>query len=274
MKKPRAAILLILCGIVSLAASNPATTVLDTGADVKLFDTFFGRFGTHPSSVVIRESNGIRLHLPAEPKGAKPTGLYSYFALAGDFEVSASYEAINLPPPTAGYGVGFGLAVETKGPDGDVTVRRGVWDKEGAGLQVVRGKPDAAGVMKYEAKFFPVPAKSGRVILRREKANLLVLSAADYLDEPRELIKVPFTTKTVRTLLVFADSGGSATVVDGRFTDLTVRAAEITGGIPKRDRDRTPIWVIVLAIVLAISIGGGLWWFLSRRKRKLSVTPS
>ncbi|MBN9518089.1 hypothetical protein J0H58_06165, partial [bacterium] len=156
-----AAALAALAAAALVARADP-TTVLDTAANGRLFDTHFGRYGPRPTRVVVREAQGVRLRLPAEATGAKPTGLYSYFALAGDFEVSAGYEVIDVPPPTDGYGAGFGLAVETKGPDGDVTVRRGQWKGEGSGVQVVRGRPDAAGAMGYEATFFPTKAKKGR----------------------------------------------------------------------------------------------------------------
>jgi len=119
--------------------------------------------------VATRDKLGLRLRLWADPKGAKPTGLYSYFALSGDFEVSANYDVLDVPPPTDGYGTGFGLAFETKSEDGDVTVRRGQWKGEGSGVQIVRGKPDDAGQMQYEAKFFPTRAKRGTIVFRREK---------------------------------------------------------------------------------------------------------
>lgn len=250
----------------AVASADP-TTVLDTAANGRLFDTHFGRYGPRPTRVVTREAKGVRLKLPAEAKGAKPTGLYSYFALAGDFEVAAAYEVIDVPEPTAGYGAGFGLAVETKGPDGDVTVRRGQWKGEGSGVQVVRGRPDAAGVMGYEATFFPTKAKKGRVVLRREKAELVVRTSDSPTGEPTELTRVPFTDKTIRTLLVFADSGGSPTVVDGRLTGLTVTAGEITGGIPERDRDHTPWWVIAVAVALAVVIGVVIWRRVVRRRK-------
>lgn len=259
-------LLLFLIGVAGPSGSKPTTT-LDISANPLLYKTHFGRFGPRSTKVVIVESNGgIRLYLPAESKGAKQAGMYSYFALAGDFEVSANYELINVPMPTKGYGAGFGLAVDTGGLEGDVSVRRGQWIGEGEGIQVIRGQ-NLDGEMSYETKFFPTKTKKGRIVLRREKDEIVLRVADKPFGEAIELYRVPFTETTIRSLRVYADSGGSPTIVDGRITNLTATAAEITGGIPERDRDEFPIWVIILSIVLAIILGL-LVWYLTRGSNK------
>ena len=40
----------------------------------------------------------MRVRLPAA-KGTAQTGVYSYFALAGDLEVTADYALVSLPAP-------------------------------------------------------------------------------------------------------------------------------------------------------------------------------
>ena len=262
---PPVLLAVLLIGAAGAGDAKPVTT-LDISANPKLYSTHFGRFGPRATRVVIPERDGgIRLYLPADPKGAKQTGMYSYFALAGDFEVSANYAVIDVPMPTKGYGAGFGLAVDTGGPEGDVTVRRGQWIGEGDGVQVVRGQK-IDGEMKYETKFFPTTAKQGRFVLRREKDEVVVLAAANPTSEPTELHRVPFTETTVRSFRVFADSGGSPTIVHGRITALTATAGEITGGIPEHDRDKFPVWGIVVSVVLATLLGLLVWYGVRRYK--------
>jgi len=266
--KPHFTGVIVLAGMLVAVASadEKPLDLLDCGANVKLFATHFGRHGMTSEKVVVREKQGVRLRVNGAIKGAKPSGLYSYFALAGDFEVRANYDVIDVPPPTDGYGAGFGFAFETKGPPGDVTVRRGQWKGEGSGVQIVRGQADASGDMKYDAKFSPTNAKKGQIVFRREKAEAVVLTADNLIDEPTEVFRIPFTDATVRTMLIFADPGGSPTVVEGRLTGLKVTAGEITGGIPERDIDETPGWVVALAVGIALLVGWKLVGWLRRRR--------
>jgi hypothetical protein len=265
MTRAAALLAILLTRATSLADPAP-TTAVDCTANPKLYETHFGRYGPRAAQVVTRDPRGLRLSLPADPKGAKQAGLYSYFALAGDFEVVADYEVLNVPPPAAGYGTGFGIAVEARGADGDVCVRRGAWKFEGEGIQLVRGTP-VDGEMKYETQFVATKAKTGRLVLRREKADLVLLTA-DQKAEPAERFRVPFTAGTVRTVRLYADCGGSATPVDGRVTSFRVKAEEMTGGIPERERDPVAWWVYAAAAAVAVVAAVGLHRALRRKHRR------
>lgn len=258
---------LLLITVAGAGESKPVTT-LEFSIHPNLYKTHFGRFGPNATKVVILERNGsVRLKLPGNPQGAKQAGMYSYFALAGDFEVSAIYEVISVPMPTTGYGAGFGLEVDTGGAEGSVAVRRGQWIGEGNGVQVIRSQK-IDGAVTYETKFFATTAKKGKFVLRREKAEVVLLTADKPGVEPTELYRVPFTETTVRSFRVYADSGGSPTIVDGRISDLKASATEITGGIPERDRDEFPIWVVVASIVSAIILGLLVWYIIRRKGAK------
>ena len=136
-------------------------------------------------------------------------------------------------------------------------------------MQVIRSQK-IDGEMTYETKFFPTSAKKGKFVLKREKAEVVVLTANNPSAEPTELYRLPFTETTIRSLRVYADSGGSPTIVDGRITNLKTSAHEITGGIPERDRDEFPAWVVVVSIVSALIIGLSVWYYIRRKAAKSS----
>src|SRR5262249_24748489 len=105
--------------IAALASSTaPASTAdlkdsLDCGANPKLLDTHFARYGYLPLKSIVRDKQGLRFTLrPPSGNAIEQTGLYAYFAVAGDFEVSATYEVISIPAPSTGYGAQCGIAVD------------------------------------------------------------------------------------------------------------------------------------------------------------------
>jgi hypothetical protein len=149
-----------------------------------------------------------------------------------------------------------GLALDTNGPDGQVSLARN-FSKEsgGSGYAVTRGKP-VDGEMKYETTIYPTTARSGQLAFRRDKTDLVCL-AADGKGELKELCRLPFTAGTVRQIRLYADPGGSPTSLDVWVGGLRVQAQEITGGFPKLEqRGGVGWWPVVIG--LCVASGGAL----------------
>lgn len=224
-------VIAVLSVFLSAAAGVAAefAAAIDCGADVRLFDSHFGRHGYQPTRNIARDEKGIRIYLPALNQGVPQTGLYSFFSVAGDFEVSTAYEIVDMAPPASGYGKSCGIAVETPGPQDVVSVTRGCMVGKGNGYVVTRGHR-ADGPMTYESTHYPTAAKTGRLFLRRENADVICLAEDGPQGERRELMRLPFTPATISKVRLFADTGDSHGSVDVRFTQLQVRAVEIAGG--------------------------------------------
>ena len=145
--------------------------------------------------------------LPAPTQTVDQTGLYSYFSLAGDFEVSADYELLSMPKPQSGYGVTCGIAAGRRrgrrhgrlGPRRDG--RQG-WPATSSPAATVVDRET-----KYETTYYPSAAKAGRLILRREKAEVICLAADGPQAEPRELVRLPFSPATVRKVRIYRRPG-------------------------------------------------------------------
>src|SRR4051812_5635044 len=131
MSRALASIALLVA--VAAARGGDPVAALDAGADVRLLDSHFARYGYVPARTVVRDTHGVRIRLPSGVPNIGQTGLYSYFSVAGDFEFSATYELIDLPAPRGGYGVSCGIAVDTQGPGGSVAVARGQPPKQKPG---------------------------------------------------------------------------------------------------------------------------------------------
>ena len=64
------------------------------GSNLSVLQTMFGTYGYRPAQSVLQEKDGLRLALPANIGGVTQTGVYSYFALAGDCEVTLTYDRL------------------------------------------------------------------------------------------------------------------------------------------------------------------------------------
>jgi expansin (peptidoglycan-binding protein) len=112
---------------------------------------------------------------------------------------------------------------------------------QGNGYAVTVGTPDKEGT-KYETSHYPTQAKTGRLMLKREAAEMICMVAEGSKDPLRELVRIPFTANTVKQARLYADAGGSETAVDVRLSQFRLRAEEIVGGFPKRDQPTNIPW--------------------------------
>jgi hypothetical protein len=249
------AALVCLCALSSAHADDPdLSRNVDCTATPKLLDTLFARYGYAPLKTIRRQDKWLHIQLPAGVKDVGQTGLYSHVVLAGDFSVEASYSWASVPVPTEGYGMSCGIAIDTHGPAGNVSLTRNYSrQKGGSGYAVTRGVP-VDEEMKYETTIHPSKAKSGRLILRREKEEIVCL-AADGKSEPQELCRVPFTKGTVHQVRVYADPGGSPTALDAWLGNLRIQADEITGGFPKLERRSNWGWWVAVLVLLVLTAG-------------------
>ncbi len=217
-----------------LLVSDPGWQAeVDVAKQPRLIDTHFSRYGPVAARNVSRDVRGIRIRLPATGRLASQSGMYSYFAVAGNFEVTVNYDLISLPKSQGGYGSAVGISLDAENiADGSLTLLRGSHPTEGEAYWVTRARPGENGTV-YETSFYPCTARSGKLGFRREHDAVVCLAADSVRLEPRELTTIPFVAGTIRPIRVFADSGGSPTALDVRLTNFHLGGQEITGGIPE-----------------------------------------
>jgi hypothetical protein len=259
-----AALLLALTPAAAAAAGEMKAEVRLDGANIQAVRGRFGAYGYRPRQTILPEAGGYRFRLPGAG-GVGQTGIYSYFALTGDCEVTAAYELIGVPAPPKGYGCGVGLALDAGDQVGRGSVQRlNKAGTEGSGYVVQTEL--AAADPKEVYRFVPGKGKRGRLGLRRVGKELVFLTADAPDAELEEVDRLPFTERTIRAVRLFADDGGSATAVDVRLKDIAIRAEEITGGLPQKEGG-TSAWWWLAAFVPAAGAGLVFWRWRASRDR-------
>jgi hypothetical protein len=196
--------------------------------------------------------------------GASQTGVYSYFALGGDCEVTLAYELLNVEAPRKGYGSGVGLAFDAGDDVGRGAIQRVHKPAEGAGYVLERTLAGSAAKSDDDYRFVPAKAKRGRMGLRRLGKELIFLTSDTPGGPLEEVGRLPFTDRTIRVVRVFADAGGSPTVVDVRLREFAARADEITGGISEREQHAT-VWRWLWRAIPATGVALLIWFWRARR---------
>jgi hypothetical protein len=249
------AVALSVLRYVGALAAADVKTELDCAVNVRVLDTHFGRYGYEPKTCIIKQPKGVRFWLPAQ-EGVGQTGLYSFVALAGDFEVSALYDLDEVAEPEAGYGPSCGIAVDALDSSVTVSLARAHLRGKGQGPSylVSRGTPAEKG-MRYESTDYRTTAKSGKLVLRRERDEVVCL-AADGIQAPlRELCRLPFSFGTVRPVRLFADTGGSPTGLDARLTHIRLSADEIAAGLVRHEQSSNAGgWLTAGAVVCLLAV--------------------
>jgi hypothetical protein len=260
-----AAVLVALAPAVTTAAGMRDELTIDR-ANLRVLLTRFSVYGFRPGQSVLPEADGLRLALPGGVAGVAQTGVYSYFALAGDCEVIVTYELLNIQAPKEGYGSGLGLAFDAGDEVGRGAIQRVTKPGEGSGYVLQSGLAKSKGEIKEQYRFVSASAERGQMGLRRVKKDLVFL-AADGPDEPlKEVDRMPFTQRTIRAVRLFADAGGSPTAVEVRVREVEVRAEEIAGGEPRLKKGLPRRWWLWVAAPAAAGVLlFGLWRVRRRR---------
>jgi hypothetical protein len=241
--------------MLSVEASKPAA-----------YRTKFGSYGYYAQRHVFTDQGGLHFRLPGGVPDVVQTGIYSYFELTGDCEVTLAYELLDIVPPRSGYGSGLGLALDLGEGVGRGSIQRVVRSGEGHGYVLQTSPAAPGGEMTEVNRFVLATAKRGRMCLRRAGKELVFLTGDGPDAELGEADRVPFPAGTIQAVRVYADPGGSQTAVDIRVRELQVRADQIAAAAPPRQESTA--WGKVAA-VLGVVAGAGLlgWrWRVSRRR--------
>jgi hypothetical protein len=215
---------------------SPPLTSFDPATDGARFGQLFRPYGVRPDRAATASAAGLAFDLgPRKDPGH--VGVKATTALTGDFAVEVKYELVTAPERAdEGYGVTIGLGVSVDSKQGGASVARGAYKQDGQQYSAGRSVPRAKGV-HYASRHFPTTAKAGRLGLRRVRDEVVLLAADAPTGEWVELQRYPFPTAPVQTLSLYADTGGAAVPLKGRFYDLRL----LTGAaVPTADAKKGP----------------------------------
>jgi hypothetical protein len=234
--------------------------------------TLFEAYGYQTQRTIYPYPSAVRFWIPAGVKEAAQSGMYSYFALAGDFEVVLTYELFKLQPTDTGYGSGVGLAFDVQGDAGRAMIQRVHKGKEGHGYLISSGLKKPKKELQEEYKFVPAEVPWGRMGIRRIKKELVFLATDAPGGELNEIGRMPFTDRTIRPMRIFVDPGGSPTAIDARVSQIDVRAEEISGGrTVVGPRSYASLWWLAVPVGGVIVVYGA--WRRWRKDEEATAAP-
>lgn len=174
------------------------------------------------------DEQGIRLRIDRRGPPATAVGLAPKLRASGNFDVSATYEVVNLDQPEEGSGVGPSLAVYLDSAGLDTASLQRVRRTDGRGFYAVQRGFTTNGSRQTRSQFFRTDADSGKLRIVRMGARVQFLAAEGTSDDFRELAQHEFTTADVDAILLELQTGNATSgEADARWTSLAIRAKSI-----------------------------------------------
>ncbi len=210
----------------STAVQSPGRFVWDFRQGVDERNMAFLPDSSHQE---VRKSTpeGFRCTLPPGFNPIRYCGLRLRFDLRGDFEVTASYEILSLPPGVRGSHPGVKLTVRDAHEEVAMMERQHLHD----GREIVnayRSWPEG-GKKRYDVRAMPTDARSGRMRLERSGTTIRFLSAVGDSEEFVELWATEFPPNDIEQIDLAAQTGAAPTGIDMVWTDLDIQADALVG---------------------------------------------
>jgi hypothetical protein len=233
-------------------------------------------FHAEDSNYFQLEPEGLRITLPKTPLPHDGIGLKTTFGLEGDFEVTATVEALHLGPPPSGYGAGVGIVVEAAPQL--AYLKRQVTPK---GKHIVlwgRRRPDPETMKDLWFQNGP-PCTEPLLRLRLKRLGTVLsywwapgAAGDNYQELQWSRGKLPFGSEPVQNIRIIAGNGRTDSPLDVRLLDLRIR----TLGTPVEPpapaapvKTGGKLWLTLLLVAVgagtALALGA---WLLVRRDRR------
>ncbi len=231
------------------------------------------------------EAAGVRVTLPGGQGVPPAAGLCTNVEVHGDFEITGAFEVLKVDRPTTGYGAGVALyaAVDPNTNDAVSLAHRLLPD--GKTVFMSNRMTPAGGRLQHKVKTLPATAAAGKLRLRRvgSKVRFLVADGAEAGFVPVD--EVEFNTADVCFVQFGGNTGGSATGLDVRLLELTLRGEKLAGvaePVPEVPAASAPPpgrrgwWAAGLLIGLAATLcaGLGVWLYARQNRRAAARRPA
>jgi hypothetical protein len=229
------------------------------------------------------EPAGLRITLPADYPKDRFTGLSMPIVIKGDFEVTVGFEVLAEPAP------------EDAGPQGTRLSLAVVLDTPEKSMARLARRTDAKGgkqfstwtVLGKKAPYAaqPTNASVGRLRMVRTGAALSYY-VSEGIDAPFLFVEQrPLGAGDVKEIQLTGTTGGGKVGLDGRFTDLRIRAGSLSAELaaasddaisdPTAPRRWGRLELLGTLLTLLLLIAAGLWLYArQRRDRKTRSVPA
>lgn len=227
--------------------------------------------GRSARTVTRADGQGLRVSLSEKRQNRSIIAITPQFTIEGDFDATLSYDFVSSVGPYSKSGVGIHFIVKTSGDDPQrLSITRS--RKDGDGPETVKETfganmttTGADGKKKYDTTLKPASQKSGRLRIEQTGEQIKLLAADGPTASFNEVKTFNVGAGKIKSLKIecMAPEGG----VDVRLIELAVHAESLGNKSSTVDDSAgLSMWIWVMAAVLVISSGIGVWWFIARRK--------
>jgi len=258
-----------LAGILLLLVATDGSNTLGAEYDVDFrggkFDNQQLRLvGSGAARLVRPGPSGLVIGIP-RGAGMSEIGFAPKCVVHGDFEITASYEIVEVSEPDGGYGVGPGIHIATASKaEHAATLSRLRRVKEGDvyGAHVAwfaEGKTEARK-REHRVRVFSTNADSGRLRLVRSGKTLEYLVADGGSETFRRLYQVPFADAKVELVRVALHRNGAQTPAVVLWKEFSLRAERISGLPPPSLAKGWFFWAMIALVGVVMAAGAWYWW--------------
>lgn len=226
--------LLVACSTMATASAQSLGSSFDMQTDAARVARMFHRFNNDPNHTLKLTAEGVDFEVGPGKAGGN-VGYDIDAHIVGDFQLEVKYAILTAPDKvTEGYGLMLGLRAKISDKVGDGAMNRGIYGPEGNAYHIGRAVPLGGGT-RYAGKSVPTQSRNGRMGLRRVGDTLYYLAAETPDGEFVLLAEYPYPgDKPVSKVTLYADSGGSKALFEGRLYDLKLMTgAAIPVDLPK-----------------------------------------
>lgn len=211
---------------------------------------------------------GLLIKFPGDKQVPPQLGVATIFKVAGDFEITAEYDLVEVEHPEKGYGAGVVLRLYKPGGHYSRTHFSHFKKRAGKNAFTANVWSNTNGGVKQDAKEYPAETDRGQIRLVRSGSTLTYLVADAGGEEFREVRTVDdFGTEPLNAVELLGDTGGCEQPFTVQLTRLSIRADDLPFGLPERQRQTIwGIWTVFGLLGLSVLIVGSVVWFRRRRR--------
>jgi hypothetical protein len=234
------------------------------------------------------EATGLRVTIPAGRTPNDAIGLAIGPVVRGDFDVSCTYEIIQIEKPTSGWGVGFELFIMTQTPTMEAFALERMLRADGSDVYLCSRNTTVNGKREYHVKHVPAAGTTGRLRLSRTGREITAW-AAEGDGVYREFGRYDLGSENLAMVRFGANPGVAKNAVDVRIADVKVHFDPATAGAmagftpklaaadsqqPMTSNRWLPLAAILAAVIL-IAFGVRLLVIRQRRSaQRVSAAPA
>lgn len=228
--------------------------------------------GTNIARALRIDERGLRITLRPDEANKLPVGLVPRFGVHGDFEITLSFEILNLEKPASRTGAGLSIYVNQVSKEHEAAAVARLMQPGGASMfTAMRAFSPEGGKRIFQGSSRPAQATWGRLRLARKGATLSFQASESDSKIFREFYQTEWGTEDLDGIRFAADNGGSASLVDVRIHWVHVRADNFRSAEPLPPPASPQLWPLWIVPVLVMAVG--LWQW-RRYCSEIPVTPN